>query len=156
MTDEQKARMAELEQKCLKKDGTPRQDADGDDLTELAVLQAEAEAEKEKPAPPEPPPPEPPKETPDENPDLTPPTPPSDGDSPPQRVSGNRKNVDLSKIPGIAHKNVLEGYKYCGVDKQGIHILHNESGYWRIASDGEQLDYMGDGFPKKYLRSLKK
>ena len=71
-------------------------------------------------------------------------------------VKATEPQVDITGIPTIAHRHVQTGYKYLGVDKDGIHILHDETGYHRVASDGIQLDLLGDGLPKEYLASLKK
>ena len=153
MTKAQKSKLTKLRKKVLNEDGSYKTDADPDDLTELAKLVAmeEADAKAE-----------------------TPETDGADegGESQKEPEASESENeagaddeelepepepeIDLTGLPEIVHPHVKAGCKYIGVDSDGVMILHNSEGYHRIASDGKQLDLLGDGLDKNYLRSLKK
>jgi len=156
MTDEEKSRLEELTKKCLKQDGQPRSNANEDELTELAVLQGKAEADGQQGENPEQPNPNTPLEE-NEGSEGDTETPNDDSNgTEPEEGPKPEPEMDLTGIPGIAHRHVKAGCVYHGVDAEGNHILHNEIGYHRIASDGIQLDLLGDGLPEEYLASLKK
>lgn len=156
-----KSRYEELVELCKNPDGSYKEDADPNDLAELAKLEVDRDTINDE----------------QENDEGAGSVAENDGSD--QGSDGTEQENDEGAEPKFAMKNsdpfsskppvtkrrppkalrkyVKKGYKYCGVDENGVHILHDDSGFWRFSKDNQgngHLDYICDALPKEYLEKL--
>jgi len=128
LNEKEKKRLAELRAKIIDENGDYRDDANFEDLQELAKLEAKAD---DKPEP---------------NPIK-----------PKEKQKPSIKMSPKKNAPKIVRPWLERGYDYYGVDEHGAHILYNkdEGMYYRLNKDPNFVDALAEGLPQEYLESLK-
>jgi hypothetical protein len=132
-------RLEELRAKLLDEKGDYREDADFEELQELAKLEA-----------------------------IVTDTPEPKAITPEEQVQPQKKELVFvnpittnlnpkTKVPKIIKPWIKRGYDYYGVDEHGAYILWNndEGMFYRLNRDPNFVDALGEGLTAEYLGSLR-